>query len=51
MEHFVIKARVQKIYPVKTYKNSSGSGKLLKIELIDSSRAPIEAVFFNDAIE
>jgi len=44
---WVIKARVTKIYPLRTYKNDRGEGKIQNIELMDAFGGMIEATMFN----
>jgi len=46
---WVIKARVVKKAPVKTWTNAKSSGQLLNFDLVDKEGTMIQATAFNDA--
>ena len=48
---WIIKARITKKFPVRTYHNKNGSGKLLNFELIDRHGTQIQATCFNKAVD
>lgn len=48
---WIIKVRLSKKYPVKSWENNRGSGKLLNVELVDKHGSQIQATFFNKAVD
>jgi replication factor A1 len=48
---WIIKARISKKYPEKTWSNNKGNGCLLNFELVDRYGSQITATLFNKAVE
>lgn len=48
---WIIKARVTKIYPQRSYRNDKGDGKIQNIELMDAYGGMIEATMFNQEVD
>jgi replication factor A1 len=46
-----IKVRCTKLYPLRTYKNDKGDGKIQSIELMDAYGGMIEATIFNADVD
>ena len=50
---WMIRARIMKKYPVKTFnkRGGEGTGKILNIDLVDAHGGQIQATFFSEAVD
>ena len=48
---WMIRAKVMAKYPIKTWSNARGSGKLFSVILLDSSKVDVRCTFFKEAVD